>query len=234
MTRPHIGITTSYEDGKQSLDSRYIHAIEAAGGLPLIVPVFDTRAAAEQFAALLDGLVITGGPGITTGLIGELPGDLEPVDPVRHRNDTLIFEAMAQQPVLGICYGMQFINAQAGGTIYADVQAQQPGALQHSAGRGGTDHPVRLVPESRLRQIIGQPEISVNTYHIQAVATVGAGLSAVGTGPDGVIEAIESPDGRLLGVQFHPERMPPDQTGPLFADFVARCQQSREKRTENR
>ncbi len=204
------------------LDAHYARAIEAAGALPLIVPIFETREAAAEFTTLLDGLVITGGPGITQGLIGVLPDDLEPVDSLRTRNDTLVFDAMSDRPVLGICYGMQFINAQAGGTIYADVYAQKPGAILHSVGRGGIDHPVRFEPDSRLCQIMNTREIIANTYHIQAVADVGEGLRAVGYGPDGVIEAIESQDGRLLGVQFHPERMP-DRAMPLFEDFVNRC-----------
>jgi putative glutamine amidotransferase len=222
MTRPRIGITTSYSDGRQTLDVHYVRAIEAAGGLPLVVPVFETEEVASEFTALLDGLVITGGPGITRGLIGDLPDDLEPVDPVRELNDTRVFESMPGKPVFGICYGMQFINARAGGTIYADVHAQKPGVLLHSAGRGAADHTVQFKEDSRIRQVLGAPEIIANTYHIQAVNEIGEGLEAVGFGPDGVVEAIESRDGRLMGVQFHPERMF-DRTRPLFEDFVNRC-----------
>lgn len=224
MKRPIIGITTSYADGKQSVDHTYIQAIEAANGVPLIVPMLSDAAAADALSALLDGLLMTGGPGITTGLIGSLPQDLAPVDPVRHTSDMLIYERFAQdeRPVFGICYGMQFINAQAGGTLYGDLSAHIDTPIAHSTSRGGKEHAVMLEPDSHIAQALGTTALTANTYHIQALASVGSGFRVVGTSPDGVIEAIESADGRQIGVQFHPERMQ-TLTAPLFADFVRRC-----------
>jgi len=218
---PRIGITTGLEDGRQSLDLRYVQAVEEAGGIPVIVPLLKTAEAAAEFAVLLDGLIITGGPGIIRGLIGALPADLPAVDPRRDLSDELIYRAAAERPVLGICYGMQFLNAMAGGTIYGDAQAQAD-AMIHSAERGAIQHEIRISANSHLNAVLKAEKLMTNTHHIQAVANVGEGLRATARAEDGVIEALESDDGRIVGVQFHPERMTGAAQG-LFAHLVARA-----------
>jgi putative glutamine amidotransferase len=224
MTRqPRIGITTSFNEGEQRLDLRYVRAVEAAGGLPLIVPMLESDERARAFADLLDALIITGGPAITEGLVGELPGDIDLTDPVRVESDRRVLAAFRQsrKPVLGICYGMQLVNAVSGGTIYADVQAQLADAGIHSQKRGGADHRVNIEPGSHLARILGTDRIEANTHHVQAVCTAGKGFRVSARAPDGVVEAIESEDGRILGVQFHPERMGPAMQ-PLFEALVLR------------
>ena len=228
MTRPRIGITTSLEAGRQTLDLRYATAVEAAGGLPIIVPILQTSEAAGTFAALLDGLIITGGPGITRGMIGGLPEDLPAVDERRDRSDQLIYQAMVDRPFLGICYGMQFANAMAGGSIYGDVQRQQEASV-HSAERGAGEHEIEIAPGSRLSSLMGRERMRANSHHIQAVADLGAGLRATARTADGVVEAIESADGRVIAVQFHPERML-ERALPLFEDLVGRARAFRASR----
>lgn len=219
-----IGITTSLQEEEQRLQLAYVRAVEQAGGLPLIVPMLETDAATQAFAGLLDGLIITGGPAIIEGLIGEVPADLPLTDPVRARSDVRILKAFlaARKPVLGICYGMQLLNAQAGGTLYADVQRQVKGSLVHSSDRGGQVHRIAIKPATLLRDLLGTSSLEVNTRHVQAIAEPGSGLRVAATAPDGVIEAIENEDGTLLGVQFHPERMGTTMQ-PLFRHLVERA-----------
>ena len=179
MTRPRIGITTSHDDSTQTLNRAYVRAVEQAGGLPLIVPMLESEAAAAEFAALLDGLIMTGGPGVTRGLVGELPADLAPVDAVRDRGDVLIYQAMQHKPLFGICYGMQFINAMHGGTIYGDLLQEHPGAMPHSPKRTDNKRPthaVKIERTSYLAHILQRETIDVNTYHLQAAGSVGDGL----------------------------------------------------------
>lgn len=225
--RPRIGITTSLNDGEQRLDRRYVLAIERAGGLPLIVPMLETDEAADAFADLLDGLVVTGGPAVTDGLVGTLPDEIDETAEARLASDKRVLNAFraARRPVLGICYGMQLGNALAGGTLYADVQAQLAGAAAHSQKRGGTDHGVTFEPGSHLHRVLARATVSVNTRHLQAIETPGRGLRVAARAPDGVIEAVESEDGSFLGVQWHPERMD-DAMAPLFRHLVEQARAS--------
>ena len=232
MGTPVIGITTSYESdygtnsSRLTLDAGYVTAVERAGGVPIIIPVLSSMEAMRLALTRVNGLIMPGGAGIADGLIGPLPDDLLETAPEREQSDLYAYEmaGQAELPILGICYGMQFINAQFGGTIYGDVQ-REIGVGPHHPKRSDEEpltHGVTIESGSRLRHIVEQPG-DVNSYHIQAVADIGSGLRVNIRSSDGLVEGIESEDGRIVGVQFHPEKMPNTVWDTLFTDLVRRC-----------
>lgn len=224
MARPLIGITTSLTETSQTLQRRYVDAIEQTGGAPVIVAQTADPTAQRPLLEVLDGLVITGGPGITEGLVGRLPDDLPAVDLHRWKSDCVAFDLLREKrrPMLGICYGMQFINARLGGTLFADVQAQL-GVGAHSPKRTqGVNimHDVSVETGSLLADLVESSSIPANSFHLQAVENVGEGLRVNARAADGLIEGIEEEGGRLLGVQFHPEAMLGSAWDSLFAHLV--------------
>lgn len=227
MSLPLIGITTSVqqqEDGRwwQRLDGDYIRCVEAAGGCPVVVPMTSSRDSLQPLLDSLDGLLITGGPGISERLVGTLPEELPPTPARRADADLWAWESMRQRqrPVMGICYGMQFINARFDGSIYADAN-KQLGSGPHSPSRNDGEpvfHDIDVEAGSLMAQLAAG-ERRVNSFHLQAVDEVGEGLQVSARSPDGLIEAIEAEEGRLLGVQFHPEKLG-DSWSALFRHLV--------------
>ena len=114
----------------------------------------------------------------------------------------------ADLPVLGICRGLQFINAALGGTLYQDIPLQHPSAVEHHqrAPYDQPSHEVDIVLHSPLYDRLGIRTLAVNSYHHQGIRTLSAELSAMAVAKDGLIEAIYRPKSRFLwAVQWHPE-----------------------------
>ncbi|KRL97703.1 gamma-glutamyl-gamma-aminobutyrate hydrolase family protein [Liquorilactobacillus satsumensis] len=210
-------------------------AVFAAGGLPLILPFPDKREVAaetaKELSTLLDGLLLAGGPDVDPLFFDEEP--LPALGMTLAAKDwfegALIKEMLAaHKPILGICRGIQILNATLGGTLYQDLKTQYSGyAVQHRQAALGhlPTHHVSVVPQSYLGKLLGT-KLVVNSRHHQAIRTLAPGLSATAFATDGVIEALESKGQEVLAVQWHPENL--WQNDPvefrLFTDFVKRAQ----------
>jgi len=214
-----------------SVGETYTRAIQRAGGVPLIIPPLTQEADWPRLLDGLDALLLSGGEDIDPQAYGQA---LEPwtgrVDLERDTAELGLVRAWvtSRKPLLAICRGHQLLNIALGGTLYQDIMAHIPNALDHAyvPGRPMEQlvHPVDVVAESRLAAVLGDTRFAVNSAHHQAIDEPGTGLVVVALAPDHVIEAIELPDHPFcLGVQWHPEAMVKqlDTMVPLFNAFVA-------------
>jgi putative glutamine amidotransferase len=117
---------------------------------------------------------------------------------------------------------MQVLNVARGGTLHQHLPDVVGDQLQHRQPEHGsvTTHHVETASHSRLRATLGGPKLEVNSFHHQAIRKLGQDLAATAWAPDGTIEAVEGPGGRLvLGVQWHAEGL--EAHGPLFDLLVS-------------
>ena len=216
---PVIAITGNYGDGKCTLLEGYYQSVLAAGGTPIIIPPVSDREQTESLLERIDGLILSGGGDINPRLLGEkpLPEVGKPNVPRDAQELPLVCMAACKQiPLLGICRGIQVMTAALGGRLWQDIYVQADASLNHDqspAPRHTTSHDVTIRPDTLLAKIFGQQvngstSLRVNSFHHQAVREAAPGFRVSALSPDGLIEAVESTEGKpMMGVQWHPECM---------------------------
>ena len=96
--------------------------------------------------------------------------------------------------------------------------------------KGDLEHSVSFSDGSLLARLNGATAGKINSSHHQAIDQAGHGLRVTARATDGIIEGVElqSPDDWVVGVQWHPERMPDDPFAQkLFTDFVHAARKAR-------
>lgn len=204
-------VCTIFVPGREERWTNYKRAVETAGGRAVFSNVPD-----ESLSC--DGLLLPGGGDLEPWRYGQSNTASRGLEPERDAAELLLLERFtaAGKPVLGICRGLQVINVFFGGTL-----------IQHLSGHDAVDgrdrlHPVRTTPGA-LFGLFGGDSL-VNSAHHQAAGRLGHGLRAVQWAPDGVVEALVHQTLPVLGVQWHPERLPEGGPGSrLFAAFLEWC-----------
>jgi putative glutamine amidotransferase len=234
MKRPTAGITPNwianepptdrvYGQWMYALNQKYSDLAESTGFVPLLLLPGSSPDAAGQALRSVDLLVLTGGGDPDPVLCSSCVPESRCLVETRYGWDISLFrEAVSLGiPVLGICLGIQLIAVSEGEELIVDILTEDESRLDHhGSGRNPKEHDVEMVPGTLLHALLGDVR-SVSTYHHQAVRGVPAGYAVSARAADGILEGMESADGRILAVQWHPER---DGTGPaIMAHFRRLC-----------
>ena len=223
--RPLIGVTTSEvrrsetlrqtpqgdpPQHEMALGLKYLKAIEAAGGLPVVLPPLSGNAL-EPLLDHLTGVCLSGGPDLGPETYGEdRHPELGPTEDDVDRFELAIARIAWKRglPLLAICRGAQALNIARGGTLVQHIPDLGDNSIEHRQKAAGEEltHEIEIEPDSLLARVMGSEVASVNSFHHQAVSTLGRGLRIVARSRDGVVEGIEAPGrGYVLGVQWHAE-----------------------------
>lgn len=226
MKRPIIGITAGeavnmyYPDSPKVYGQMYVYieAIERAGGVPLVLPIVQSRPVLKDMYDLCDGILLAGGNDVNPAHYNE------PVSKyTRHIHDERDVQEIAlwelakkdDKPVLAVCRDLHIVNTAQGGKLHQDIPTELPKAEVHRIPEGVPDdyehqvvHRVRFAAGSKLAEILGEGPLGANSYHHQAIKQLGEGLKATSWSEDEVIEGIEmTGQSFAVGVQSHPESL---------------------------
>jgi putative glutamine amidotransferase len=231
--KPVIGICADYSYGLsgvyegfgsifewQLASNDYVKAVEKAGGIPMIIPVFSDTNNIENIIDIVDGVIFAGGADIEPKHYGENVGDkIGQIIPERDRQELQLARNIIEKskvPVLGVCRGYQLLNVVCGGTLYQDLsqvpqELRNDNVINHSmkgSPKYNPVHEVQVNKKSKFYKIFNKEKIGVNSYHHQAVKDVADAFEVATVSPDGIVEAIEMKEDRfVLGVQWHPEML---------------------------
>lgn len=250
--KPRVGIPwrTREEERQENVEklNYYFAAVLRAGGEPVHVSLGLSSQELRKQAAALDAFVLPGSPADVDPARYAEPRHpkSKTLDADRDRTDSAILDhALAQhKPVLAICYGCQILNVHQGGSLVQDIPAEKPGTEAHgktdlaaSTAVKDLQHGATLVAGSHLRKLAGVTQVRINSSHHQSIDRPGEKLRITARGTDGIIEGVEleSAEDWVVGVQWHPERMPDDPFAQeLFADFVHAARKARWETTAKR
>lgn len=211
--KPLVGVMPLWDEERNSIWMLpgYMDGIAQAGATPFIFPFSCDRKELARLVRMCDGILFTGGQDVSPELYREASmGNLVSCCKKRDEMETIVLQEALEneKSVLGICRGIQLINAALGGTLYQDIPTQCPSEIRHhqKPPYHVPIHSVKIAAGSPLYDCLQVGELQVNSYHHQAVKTVSPELTVMAVSPDGIVEAVYKPDQRFVwAVQWHPE-----------------------------
>ncbi len=154
----------------------------------------------DKILSEVDGIILTGGQDIDPQLHDGTPTAHELLNSKRDRLELKILEKNKKLdlPLLCICRGCQLLTVSRGGHL---KELEQHTLKMHS---------VKIVPDTKLQEILKKDMIRILSIHHQAAGASGNLKISASAVNDGNIEALECSEAYwTIGVQWHPELIAP-------------------------
>ncbi len=200
-----------YDEPRDALAQDWIPFLEELGYIPVFIPN-NLESPKEYFESLgVSGLILSGGNDLAPeAWNSELHIEKGSDDSfIRDKNEQELFQTAISNaiPVLGVCRGMQIINACLGGGNHS---------LDDRAMHVANIHSISL-NDSVLQKIAKNKTIDVNSYHAFGILKedVANPLQICATSSDGSVESFYHPEIPVLGMMWHPERKSPSKAVDL-------------------
>jgi putative glutamine amidotransferase len=230
MSKPLVGVTFSWYSNEPArvrsygkwlygLNQSYAELLSKADVIPIgIIPLSKN---VRSILEVVDMVLMTGGGDPDPMLYGQINNGSINISRERPLWEMDLYRTARKMgvPVFSICLGMQLIAIAEGEELIQNIPTQVHNPVDHyGKPEDPRTHDVDILEGSILREILGE-HIEVSSFHHQAISGIPAGFHTAAVSQDGVIEAIESDDGLVIAVQWHPER---DFTGPIIMNSLLR------------
>ena len=231
--KPTIGITFDWRETVEDdlvkfsyyemKHQEYTSAVRKRGANPYVISFNDDL---DEIVPKLDGLLIAGGRDIHPSFYGEpVNGSVIPPNNRRFEFEKCLYEKLSKRiPILGVCWGMQFLNVVNGGSLHQDIPTKHDHLFKVVENT--------IVPGTWLNQVYGEKVFAYCMHH-QALNKVAKGFTVSSYDSEGYIHSFENINEEIfqLGVQYHPEVIYKEEGGEkinkqakeLFSIFVRKA-----------
>ena len=200
MYKKRIGIAQKflrhpeYDEYLTCLDMNWFKFISSIGSLPIPIPLIMEKNSEEEIieSLKLDGLILSGGNSLAEYEVNS--NESKQLSKQRDQFELGLLRSAInlQLPVIGVCRGMQLINAFFNGNL---IKVSGHVSTRHKVFRS-------------LNQDIKINHDIVNSFHSFGIELngLGSGLIDLAKDEDDNVEAFYHTEYKLLGIMWHPER----------------------------
>lgn len=194
---PKIGIAVSdkWPYFLQYLRLPYDLAVWRAGGRTMTIAPSDLDNL-DNILDKIDGIILTGGEDIDPQLHDGTPTAHHLLSSTRDKLELKILDKNEKLdlPLLCICRGFQLLTVYKGGHL--------KNLDQHKI----KTHIAKIIPDSKLNEILPEEKIKILSIHHQEAGAAGDLIISALSIDDNSIEAVECPNSYwTIGIQWHPE-----------------------------